>query len=485
MTLLRKLRPSGYLLLGTLLFVTLPGLAQETTLDPTHKSTIAEAVASGAGPRNVILIIGDGMDEQQITIARNYLKGAAGKLLLDDMPLRSAAHIQTMEDSVDGKPVYVADSANTATTMATGTVTSIGRIGTSAGDDRDLTTIVELAAAAGLRTGIVTTSSVTDATSAAFVAHVSLRLCEDPDTMLDIRYSNIPMGECPADLKANGGRGSISEQLAQSPLDVLLGGGADRFSPIAEGETVSVAELARRNGFEVITSAEQLASAAPDKRLLGLFAPDDLPVRLQGENGREAESPRPSLLNRIHRYLGSVTLPDPMLCEPDPAFGETPPLRQMTDVALRLLGHDNDKGFFLMIESASIDKQAHERKACGSIGEVEQLEEALASALAFAQANPHTLVMVTADHAQAAQLVPYESLFAEFPIPIYTPGKLARIRTPEGSYMAVNYATNNFAMEEHTGAAVPLFGNSEALGRIPPFVRQSDIFSISREYLGL
>ncbi len=31
--------------------------------------------------RAVILIIGDGMDEQQITIARNYLKGAAGELL--------------------------------------------------------------------------------------------------------------------------------------------------------------------------------------------------------------------------------------------------------------------------------------------------------------------------------------------------------------------------------------------------------------------
>jgi alkaline phosphatase len=485
MKLPRKLCPSGYLLLGTLLLVTLPGLAQEATLDPTRKSTIADAVASGAGPRNVILIIGDGMDEQQITIARNYLKGAAGKLLLDEMPLRSAVQIQTMEDHVSGKPVYVADSANTATTIATGTVTSIGRIGTTAGDDRDLTTIVELAAAAGLRTGIVTTSSVTDATSAAFAAHISLRLCEDPDTMLDIRYRDIAMGECPADQKANGGKGSISEQLASSPLDVLLGGGADRFSPIAENETISVAELARRNGFDVITSAAQLESATPEKKLLGLFAPDDLPVRLQGENGREAESPRPSLLNRIHPYLGSVTLPDPMLCEPNPDYGDTPPLRQMTDVALKLLSHDNDKGFFLMIESASIDKQSHERKACGSIGEVEQLEEALSSALAFAQVHPHTLIMVTADHSQAAQLIPYESLFAEFPIPIFTPGKLARIRTPEGGYMAVNYATNNFVMEEHTGAAVPLFGNSESVGRIPPFVRQSEIFAIGRDYLGL
>ena len=90
----------------------------------------------------MILIIGDGMDEQQITIARNYLKGAAGQLLLDQMPLRAAAQILTTEERENGKPVYVADSANTATSMATGAITSTGRISTSAGSDKDLTTIV-------------------------------------------------------------------------------------------------------------------------------------------------------------------------------------------------------------------------------------------------------------------------------------------------------------------------------------------------------
>jgi alkaline phosphatase len=174
-----------------------------------------------------------------------------------------------------------------------------------------------------------------------------------------------------------------------------------------------------------------------------------------------------------------------MVCEPNPDFSAVPTLRQMTDAALAHLVEANDKGFFLMVESASIDKQSHERKPCGSIGEVAQLEEALASALAFAGLHPQTLIIVTADHSQAAQLIPYQSLFAEFPIPIYTPGKLARITTPEGGHMAINYATNNFVMEEHTGAAVPLFSNSEGLGRIPAFVPQSQVFEITREYLGL
>jgi len=436
-------------------------------------------------PRQMILIIGDGMDDQQITIARNYLKGAAGQLLLDQMPLRSAVQIMTTEEKENGKPVYVADSANTATSMATGAVTSTGRISTSAGTDKDFTTIVELASAAGLRSGIVTTASVTDATAAAFATHISFRLCEDPDAMVNVSYKGIPMGNCSDDLKANGGKGSIAEQLVESPLDVILGGGGNHFTPTAEGETVTVVDLARRQGFQVVTNAAQLASTAPDKRLLGLFSGGTMPVRLQGEGGREAEAPRPSWLNQLHPYLGSVTLPAPMVCEPNPGFNAVPTLQQMTDAALHHLSRDNNRGFFLMVESASIDKQSHERKPCGSIGEVEQLEEALASALAFAQTHPHTLILVTADHSQAAQLVPYESLYAAFPIPIYTPGKIARIITPEGGKMAVNYATNNFKQEEHTGAAVPLFGNSEALGRIPSFIQQPQIFTITRDYLGL
>ena len=468
-----------YCLLGGLLFSNAAAMAQDTSLTQQPETDQPPL------PRQVILIIGDGMDEQQITIARNYLRGAAGQLLLDQMPLRSAVQIQTMEDSADGKPLYVADSANTASSMATGAITSRGRISTSAGTDQDLTTITELATAAGLRTGIVTTASVTDATPASFAAHISLRLCEDSATMVDINYHDIPLGECLDDLKANNGKGSIAEQLAESAVDVILGGGSEHFAAIAEGETVSTLDLARRNGYEVVTNSAELAQAAPGKKLLGLFAPGTMPVRLQGEDGREAEEPVRSWLNQLHPYLGSVTLPLPMKCVPNPEFSSVPTLRQMTEAALHHLSNANSKGFFLMIESASIDKQSHERKPCGSIGELEQLEEALDSALAFARRHPDTLIMVTADHAQAAQLVPYESLFAAFPIPVFTPGKVARIETPEGGHMAVNYATNNFVMEEHTGAAVPLFSNSEGHGRIPPFIQQTQIFSITREYLGI
>jgi len=174
-----------------------------------------------------------------------------------------------------------------------------------------------------------------------------------------------------------------------------------------------------------------------------------------------------------------------MTCERNPDFNETPSLAQMTEIAIDRLSDNNEKGFFLMVESASIDKQSHRRNPCGSIGEIEQLEEALAIALNYAETHPNTLIIVTADHAQAAQIVPEPSLYDAIPIPIYSPGKIARIKTPEGGMMRINYATNNFVAEEHTGANVPLFAFAPSGITIPAFLRQRDLHALMINYLQL
>ena len=74
---------------------------------------------------------------------------------------------------------------------------------------------------------------------------------------------------------------------------------------------------------------------------------------------------------------------------------DPPSLAELTRVAIERLREGGDKGFFLIIESASIDKQSHSRNPCGSIGEIEQLEEALAVALAHAARYENTMVLVT------------------------------------------------------------------------------------------
>ncbi|GAB3105828.1 alkaline phosphatase [Aestuariicella hydrocarbonica] len=437
--------------------------------------------------RNVILIIGDGMDDNQITIARNYLKGARGKLQLDHLPLRSTSQVITVDEEQPDLPIYVADSANSATSMATGVATSRGRISTTAGDDQDLTTIAELAKAGGYATGIVSTADVADATPAVFISHIALRGCKGPSDMQPTEntpsWSNLEA--CVNDQIARGGKGSIAQQIATGNTDIVLGGGSSHFDQTAESSDLTLLALARKHGYQTVSSAEELPGLETSQKVLGLFAPSNLPTIWQGEKGRIAEKPSPSLLNRLDWRLGSVELPEPMRCEKNPQFGSTPTLKQLTDTALKHLAAQDGEGFFLMIESASIDKQSHARNPCGSIGELEQLEDALISALAFAEQEPETLILVTADHGQAAQLKPNISLFAHGGIAVYTPGHVARLITPENQIMAVNYATNDFPYEEHTGVNVPLYSNQQGLGRIAPMVTQPEIFNIMAQYLNL
>ena len=348
-----------------------------------------------ADERAVILIIGDGFDDTHVTMGRNYLKGQAGQLLLDQMPFRGAVQVETVNS--EGTPIYVADSANTATALATGAVTQIARIGKNAAD-QPVKTVLESAAAAGYKTGIVSTASVTDASPAAFAAHVTIRACENPVTIRGGEKYGVTFDGCPEDLKENGGMGSISEQLAVANVDVILGGGMEHFVAQYESDPTALA-LAQQQGVTILTERDALEQQHAG-RVIGLFSEDTMPVAWRGTNGRIAESIERSWLNHLHEMIGSVTQPEIIECEANPSFAEMPSMEMMTRYALDHLSRDNDKGFFLTIESASIDKKSHERDACGSIGEIKQLEEALAAAMEYASDNPNTPAMVTADHSQ-------------------------------------------------------------------------------------
>ena len=111
----------------------------------------------GGRARNVILFIGDGMGDSEITIARNYHVGAAGRLNLDKLPLTGACTTYALQESNPSLPEYVTDSAASGTGWATGHKTSNGRISTLAGSTgvAPFVTILELAAAAGYKTGNV------------------------------------------------------------------------------------------------------------------------------------------------------------------------------------------------------------------------------------------------------------------------------------------------------------------------------------------
>lgn len=225
---------------------------------------------SGSGAKNVILLIGDGMGDSELTSARYYEYGAAGRLNMDAMPERSAVTTYSVNES-DGQPDYVPDSASTATAWSTGSKTSDGRIGTSL-TDVDLTNTMELAKRAGLRIGNVSTARITDATPAGAMAHVSKRGCEGPTQTI---------ASCPKDATENGGPGSIAEQSIDLGVDVLLGGGADRYDqpdPGAPAKTVT--QSAAAGGYDVVRTASALQAATLP--VLGLFTAGHLPTERIG-----------------------------------------------------------------------------------------------------------------------------------------------------------------------------------------------------------
>ncbi len=149
-------------------------------------------------------------------------------------------------------------------------------------------------------------------------------------------------------------------------------------------------------GYQIVTDAASLAAAteaSQDKPLLGLFADGNMPVRWEG--------PKAS-------YHGNIDKP-PVTCTPNPKRdASVPTLAQMTEKAIDLLSR-NEKGFFLQVEGASIDKQDHAANPCGQIGETVDLDEAVQKALEFARKDGNTTVIVTADHAHASQIIPADS----------------------------------------------------------------------------
>ncbi|MBM1105080.1 alkaline phosphatase [Aurantibacter crassamenti] len=64
------------------------------------------------------------------------------------------------------------------------------------------------------------------------------------------------------------------------------------------------------------------------------------------------------------------------------------------------------KQFFLMIEGAKIDSYGHENDISGVIRESIQFDRAIAEALKFADQNPKTLVIITADHETGGLTIP-------------------------------------------------------------------------------
>jgi len=163
-------------------------------------------------PRNIILLIGDGMGLSAVSTGFYYKDQPSVFKRFNEIGLQqtsSASH-------------KVTDSAASGTSIATGKKTYNGAIGVDTVRS-SIQNIAELLASIGWSTGVVATSTISHATPASFYAHVPQRYMEE----------------------------TIASQLIDSEIDFFAGGGRDKFE--FRGDSINLLPLAAKNGFIIDT----------------------------------------------------------------------------------------------------------------------------------------------------------------------------------------------------------------------------------------
>jgi alkaline phosphatase len=320
-------------------------------------------------PKNILFFLGDGMGLTTMTAARIYQVGEDGELTMDTLP--ETAFVKTFSanaqvtDSAPSMAAYMTGvkmnnevismtPPTSAFNPITGTDYVSGADSTcpTSGNGSPVTTMLELAKAGGLATGVVTTTRITHATPATTYAHICHRDGEN-----NIAAQMVPQGA-----------GYNSALL--DGIDVVMGGGLRHFLPKGTaGSSRSdsrdlVAEMKAR-GYAFAGNKVDFNKLPASGKLLALFTPSHMAYDLDRDTSLE-----PSLAEMTARSIDQLK--------------------------------GNSKGMFLMVEGGRIDHALHETTARKALADTVAFDNAIKTAIDKMQAiDPglkNTLIVVTADH---------------------------------------------------------------------------------------
>lgn len=287
-------------------------------------------------PKYVFLFLADGAGIAHMEITRQYNRAIHNEgLVISDKIMKEGSLGLITTHAADSLST---DSAAAATALAAGCKANIGALGICA-DGTIPKTVGEIAKGKNMRVGLVTTSTIYDASPAAFISHVPNR-------------RNFP---------------EIVKRYLEFAPDILLGGGRDQFLPKSQAgsrrtdETDLLASFSQK-GYLYVSNRHELEQAQRLK-VLGLFTPGEMSFEI--DRDKKAE----------------------------------PSLYDMTQAAIRLLSNHNSHGFFVFIENENIDTAAHLSDVASLIRDYREFDRAVGLAYDFYRKHPReTLIIVTSDH---------------------------------------------------------------------------------------
>jgi len=327
----RKFFRNGSLFtLGAVIMNPLQGSASVLDLETVHKNKKA---------KNIIFLVSDGMSTGTLNMTDIFLNRKTGKgsnwlqLYKDNRVSRA------LMDTASASSI-VTDSSAASSSWGGGFRVNNGVLNVSPQGEEHLP-IWQKFKKAGKMAGCVTTVPITHATPAGFCVSSKSRNAQE----------------------------DIAEQYLAVGFDVMMGGGANYFSPALRKDKKDMYNAFKAKGYQVVQTKTEMESASNTQPILGVFAEDGLPYYADRNSDENLKKAVPSLADMAQKAIN------------------------------RMKDHKN--GFVLQIESGKVDWAAHANDIAGLIQDQIEFDEAVKIAIDFAEKDKETLVIITTDHGNA------------------------------------------------------------------------------------
>jgi len=214
----------------------------------------------------------------------------------------------------------------------------------------------------------------------------------------------------------------IAFQLTEANVDFIAGGGRNFFGKRSDGRNLYQSMLDQNYHLDTL----QLSSPDFSKRNIFLLADESLPAKVEG---RGDFLPR-ATANALDYFV------------------------------------QNGKPFFMMVEESYIDWGGHDENEDMVISEVEDMNNTLDVILEFIEANPNTLLIVTADHETGGVSI----------------GKYYETDPETGRQKEVpQKARVYFDTDQHTGELIPVFAMGRGAEKFQGIYENNEIFHKIKE----
>jgi alkaline phosphatase len=308
---------------------------------------------------------------QVVTMANHYQQMTEGKHSFWT-ELMERPDVATGFQDTRSLSSIVTDSAAAAGAWGSGRRQWNGQINVYP-DGTKLRTLYNIAQEAGIKTGLVTTTTMTHATPSGFAVVIDNR-----------------------DREAD-----IAAQHLTNNVDVLLGGGDKFFNAEKRKDKRDLYKEFAAKGYQVVKDRNSLLGLKSGK-ILGIFSDSHVPFSVDRMNDVSIQT-------------------------------QVPTLAEMAKTAIEnLKGGKN--GFILQIEGGKVDHAGHANDIAGQIHDQIDFEDAVKVAIEFAEKDGETLVIITSDHAtytvRVVTILGTYTVASEY-------GPVSRVVTPDNSVVYV------------------------------------------------